>query len=209
MHKIIHLLLAVLLPASTVLADQSDVDERPNILVIMTDDQGIGDIGYVNRAHAVTPVIDRLSEQSAVLSNFVAGPACTPSRATFLTGRQSNWTGVWGVGPRGYINRDEVFLPEYLRRAGYRTAHFGKWGEGWTPDQRAYQRGYEEVNALGGGYQHQEPWFDINGRLEQRQGWTVEILADMTIDFIRRQRASAQPWYAITANITPICRRLG
>jgi len=177
--------------------------KRPNILVIMSDDQGAGDIGYVGNEWARTPVLNKLAAQSAQFTNFIAAPACTPSRASYLTGRNHYYTGVWGVGPRGYIRRDETFLPEYLSHAGYRSAHFGKWGEGWTPDQRTYNRGYDEALALGGGYQHKDTWTDHNGTLEQKKGWTTDVLADYTIDFIRRQTIANQPWYAITAYIAP------
>ncbi len=178
-------------------------DPRPNILVIMSDDQGAGDSGFAGNPWARTPVLDALAGESAWFGNFVAGPACTPSRAAFLTGRNFHYTGVWGVGPRGYIRRDEVFLPSYLGRAGYRSAHIGKWGEGWTPDQRSYKRGYDEAWALGGGYQHKDPWFDNNGTLVRKKGWTSELLVDLTIDFIRRQTEAGRPWYAITAFIAP------
>lgn len=176
-------------------------DPRPNVLVIMTDDQGSGDIGY-NNPLVNTPALDRVANESAVFSNFIVAPACTPSRASFLTGRNYLSTGVWGVGPRGYIHRDEVFLPEFLGRAGYRTAHFGKWGEGWTPDQRPYMRGYDVVAAMGA-YQHRDPWLDHNGTLRQEKGWTTDILADHTIDFIREQTQAGKSWYAITAYISP------
>jgi len=176
---------------------------RPNILVIMSDDQGAGDIGYVGNEWARTPVLNKLASESAQFTNFIAAPACTPSRATYLTGRNHYYTGVWGVGPRGYIRRDETFLPEYLGRAGYRTAHFGKWGEGWTPDQRTYKRGYDEALALGGGYQHKDTWADDNGKLVNIKGWTTDVLADATIDFIAKQTKAGQSWYAITAYIAP------
>jgi arylsulfatase A-like enzyme len=176
-------------------------ETKPNILIIMSDDQGSGDIGY-NNPLVKTPVLDRLAKQSAVFTDFISHPACSPARASFLTGRNFMSTGVWGVGQRGYINRDEVFLPEYLRRAGYRTAHFGKWGEGWTPDQRPYMRGYE-VAASMAAYQHQDPQLDHNGTLVQEKGWTVDVLADLTIGFIRSQTEAKHPWFAVTAYISP------
>lgn len=175
--------------------------ERPNILVIMADDLGSGDIGY-NNPLVSTPVLDRLAEGGAVFTDFVSCPACTPARASYLTGRNYMSAGVWGVGPRGYINRDEIFLPEYLGRAGYRTAHFGKWGEGWTPDQRPYKKGYGTAVAMGA-YQHKDPWMDHDGKLVQDKGWTVDVVADLTIDFIRKQTEAKQPWYAIAAYISP------
>ena len=193
----------ILFPAVVAAASFASTDQRPNILVIMTDDQGVGDVGFNGNKWVHTPVLDQFSAESARFSNFIAAPACTPSRASFLTGRNYLHVGVWGVGPRGYINRDEVYLPEYLRRAGYRTAHFGKWGEGWTPDGRSYMRGYEEAGALGSGYQHKDPQIDFNGEIRQIKGWTSDILADQTIGFIERQTAAKQPWYVITAYITP------
>lgn len=174
---------------------------RPNILVIMTDDQGTGDVGY-NNPLVSTPALDALAREGARFDRFIAAPACAPSRAAFLTGRNHYHAGVWGVGPRAFINRDEVFIPEYLRRAGYRTAHFGKW-EGRTPDMRAYLRGYDEAGSMGEGYQHKDPLMVFNGRVEKRTGWTSDILADLTIDFIKRQQARGQPWFAVTAYIAP------
>lgn len=76
-------------------------EAKPNILIIISDDQGSGDIGY-NNPLVKTPVLDRLAKQSAVFTNFVSHPACTPARASFLTGRNYMSTGVWGVGQRGY-----------------------------------------------------------------------------------------------------------
>ena len=175
----------------------------PNILVIMTDDQGLGDIGFSGNQWVNTPVLNQLEKESARFLNFIAAPACTPSRASFLTGRNHFHTGVWGVGPRGYINRDEIFFPEFFRRAGYATAHFGKWGEGWTPDGRTYMRGYETAGALGSGYQHKDPWIDFNGILKKTDGWASDVLAELTIDFLKEQSAAGKPWYAITAYITP------
>lgn len=178
------------------------ISPKPNILVIMADDQGIGDIGY-NNPLVHSPVLDHLAKQAAVFTDFVSCPACAPARASFLTGRNFMSVGVWGVGPRSYINRDEVLLPAYLDRAGYRTGHFGKWDEGWTADQRPYVRGYDTAYALCGGYQHTDPRLDHNGTLIHEKGWTPDILADLTIDFIRKETEAKQPWYAVTAYISP------
>jgi arylsulfatase A-like enzyme len=174
---------------------------RPNILVIMTDDQGAGDVGY-NNPLVRTPALDSIARDGARFDRFIAAPACAPSRAAFLTGRNHYHAGVWGVGPRAFVNRDEVYIPEYLRRAGYRTAHFGKWDER-APDMRAHLRGYDEAGCLDGGYQHRDPLMIFNGRAERREGWTSDILADLTIDFIKRRQAAGGPWFAVTAYIAP------
>lgn len=194
-------LLAFFSLALTSCAVNSDGAGRPNLLVIMADDQGVGDVGY-NNPLVDSPVVDRLASESAVFTDFIAAPACTPSRASFLTGRNHYHVGVWGVGPRGYMNRDEVLFPEFLRRAGYCTAHFGKW-EGLTPELQAHRIGYDETGALAGGYQHKNPEMMFNGESRQMSGWTTDILADLTIDFIERQAADEAPWVAVTAYISP------
>jgi hypothetical protein len=181
--------------------EAAKASDRPNILVIMSDDQGVGDIGF-NNPLVRTPALDRLAGQSAVFPRFSACPACSPSRASFMTGRNFLHTGVWGVGPRAYINRDETLLPEFLRRAGYQTAHFGKWGEGWTPDQMPQMRGYNSAVTTAS-YAHRNPQLNDNGKSIRPEGWTVDILTDLTIDFIRRESAAKKPWFAMAAYISP------
>lgn len=193
--------LAGLTVSSSTVSFAAAKEDRPNILVIMSDDQGIGDIGF-NNPLVRTPTLDRLAGQSAVFPRFSACPACSPSRASFMTGRNFLHTGVWGVGPRAYINRDETLLPEFLRRAGYQTAHFGKWGEGWTPDQMPQMRGYDSAVTTSS-YQHRNPQLNDNGKNIRPEGWTVDILTDLAIDFIRRESAAKKPWFAMAAYISP------
>lgn len=193
--------LGILLAAKAEAAAAGEESRRPNILVIISDDQGSGDIGY-NNPLVSTPHLDVLASSGAKFTNFMAAPACSPSRAALLTGRNFMHAGVWGVGPRGSIRRDEVLLPEYFRRAGYDTAHFGKWGEGWTPDQRPYHRGYDTAAAMAS-YDHRNPTLDFNGKMVTYPGWTVDVLADLTIDFMRRETEKKRPWMAVTAFLSP------
>ena len=190
-----------ILNASAGDAASTAVKTRPNILLIVSDDQGIGDVGFMGNKYLKTPTLDGLAKESARLTNFVSCPCCTPARVSLLTGRDHLLTGVWGVGPRGYVRRDEVFIPEFLRKAGYRTGHFGKWGEGWTPDQMPWRRGFEKAWTMGGGYDHKDPILDHEGELVQPKGWTTDILVDKTLEFIRAKNDA--PWFAVTAFITP------
>ena len=84
---------------------------RPNVLFIISDDQGFSDFGFTGNEAIRTPVLDRLASESAVFENFVVADACSPSRAAFFTGREHLVTGVWGVPMRDNLRPDETLLP--------------------------------------------------------------------------------------------------
>ena len=107
----------------------------PNVLLIISDDQGYGDCGFTGNKIARTPHLDALAAQSARMTNFIAAPACSPTRVAIATGRDHLLVGTWGVGTRGHIWPDEKGLGELFHEGGYATGHFGKWGEGWLPDR--------------------------------------------------------------------------
>lgn len=89
--------------------------EHPNILVIISDDQGYGEFGFTGSELVDTPVLDRLSREGAFYPYFQVAPACTPTRSALLTGRHHMDVGVWGVGPRGDVRRDEVLMPSFFK----------------------------------------------------------------------------------------------
>lgn len=108
-------------------------NKKPNVILILTDDQGYGDIGIHDNEHIETPTLDRLGENSVRFHNFHASPVCAPTRASLLTGRNFLKTGVSHVhGGRDFVNIDEVMLPEVLKDNGYKTAMMGKWHSGKT-----------------------------------------------------------------------------
>ncbi len=109
-------------PKATAAAD------RPNILVIITDDQGYGDLGIHDNPKIKTPNLDRFARQSVRLKSFYVSPVCAPTRASLLTGRYNYRTGVVDTYQgRAMMHPDEVTLAEILATAGYRTGIFGKW----------------------------------------------------------------------------------
>lgn len=174
---------------------------RPNVLLIIADDQGYGDFGFMGNRLVRTPRLDRLAEESAVFRNFVVAPACSPTRAAMYTGRNHLVTGVWGVPPRANLLPDEARMPAFFKAAGYRTLHVGKldcvaMGRDHPPTEFGWER------WLGcGGYEHHDPKVYGPGFNRQVPGWTVDVYSDETVKFIRGHRS--EPWFVSLAYIIP------
>ncbi|MFH1741789.1 MAG: sulfatase-like hydrolase/transferase, partial [bacterium] len=101
---------------------------RPNVILIMTDDQGYGDLGCHGNDKIRTPNLDRLAGQSVEFTQFCVSPVCAPTRASLMTGRYNYRTGVVDTYlGRAMMHNDEVTIAEMLAAAGYRTGIFGKW----------------------------------------------------------------------------------
>src|SRR4051812_47593313 len=107
---------------------RADAAPRPNVLVIISDDQGWGDFGVNGNAKIRTPNLDRLARESVQLSRFYVSPVCAPTRSSLMTGRYNYRTGVVDTFQgRAIMHPDEVTIAEILSAAGYRTGIFGKW----------------------------------------------------------------------------------
>jgi arylsulfatase A-like enzyme len=125
----------------------------PNILVILTDDQGWGDLSLHGNSNLKTPHLDQLGKESAQFSQFFVQPVCSPTRAEFLTGRYHPRVGVRGVSTGGErLNRDEQTLADRLHSAGYRTACFGKWHNGTQYPYHPLGRGFQEFYGFTSGH---------------------------------------------------------
>ena len=120
--------------------------ERPNVILIVTDDQGYGDLGSHGNPKIRTPHLDRFAQQAVELTRFYVSPVCSPTRASLITGRYNYRTGVVDTFlGRSMMYPDEVTLAEMLRAAGYRTGIFGKWHLGDCYPLRPQEHGFEEV----------------------------------------------------------------
>lgn len=105
----------------------AEIDSRPNILLVMCDDLGWGDVGFNGHPNIQTPNLDRLARQGAILNRFYsASPVCSPTRASVLTGRNPYRMGIYHANT-GHLPPEEITLPEILQTEGYQTGHFGKW----------------------------------------------------------------------------------
>jgi arylsulfatase A-like enzyme len=183
----------------TASADDSGLSTRPNIILIMTDDQGYGDLGCHGNTMIRTPNLDALHAESLRLTDFHVDPTCSPTRAALLTGRYSTRTGVWHtVMGRSLMYRDEVTLADIAAQNGYRTAIFGKWHLGDNFPFRPEDRGFQEVVIHGGGGIGQTPdyWgnqyvddhFIANGTWKPFEGYCTDVFFDEALKFIEQNR---------------------
>ncbi len=140
--------------------------QKPNIVVIMTDDVGWGDLGVygggANRG-APTPQLDRLAREGTYFTNFYGQASCTAGRAAFLLGRmpiRSGLSEVLTIGSPGGVNQDEITLADYLGRAGYRTVQIGKWHLGDRPEFYPTVVGFDEMYHMLPYYANAYTWTD-------------------------------------------------
>lgn len=190
------LALALLAP----LLSRGEASRRPNVLLIVSDDQGYGDFGFTGNTLVRTPALDRLAADAAVFKNFVAAPACSPTRAALWTGRDHLLTGVWGVGARAGLRPDEARMPAFFKAAGYRTFHAGKLDSVKVGKDGPPAFGWEQWMG-GGGYEHRDPMVYSSDGSGRETGWFAEIMTGRTLAFIRENRG--RPWFASVAYIIP------
>lgn len=185
---------------------------RPNVILIITDDQGYGDLSCHGNAHISTPNLDRLHGQSLRLVDYHVSPTCSPTRAALLTGRYNNRTGVWHtIMGRSLLRRDETTMADVFAAAGYRTAIFGKWHLGDNYPYRPQDRGFAESLVHGGGGVGQTPdwwgntYFDDtylrNGRPERFKGYCTDVWFAEAMRFIEVNRG--RPFFVYLATNAP------
>jgi len=176
-------------------------EQAPNILIIISDDQGYEDFGFTGNTLANTPVLDRLARESAFYPHCMVAPACSPTRSALLTGRDHLNVGVWGVGPRGEVRRDEVLMPSFFKASGYASWMFGKWDGAKMMELGPVERGFDWFCGIGGGYKQQRPLLCTPEGGAWTDGWSAELITDAAIEKI--QARGDRPWLAYMAYIIP------
>jgi len=171
----------------------------PNLVLIITDDQGYPDLSCNGNPHLKTPNIDRLKQEGASLERFYVSPVCSPTRASLMTGRYNYRTGVVDtyIG-RSLMHASEVTLAERLRAAGYHTGIFGKWHLGDTYPLRAMDQGFEEALVCRGGGVGQpsdppgnsyfNPRLQHNGEEVATEGYCTDVFTRAGIEYIREHK---------------------
>jgi len=195
-----------------VAAGESSETSRPNVVIVITDDQGYGDFAFAGNNAIKTPNIDKLRGQGTLLNNFHVDPTCAPTRSALMTGRYSDRVGVWHtVQGRSMLRRREITMADVFSQNGYATGMFGKWHLGdcypYRPEDRGFQHSVH--HQAGGVGQAPDYWgndyFDdtyiVNGKHQRFKGFCTDIWFDEGMKFIKANKS--KPFFAYIAMNAP------
>jgi len=206
MKKLIPMLFALL--AISISAKQ------PNVVLVITDDQGYGDLGCTGNPVIKTPHTDKLANESVWLSDYHVAPTCSPSRSALVTGHWTNRTGVWHtIMGRSMLRANEVTIGQMLKDNGYETGMFGKWHMGDNYPYRPEDRGFNEVYRHGGGGVGQTPdvwdnsYFDggyfHNQKIVKAKGFCTDVFFEQANKFITKNVKAKKPFFAYICTNAP------
>lgn len=203
---------AVAAIAGASLSGCGNAGRRPNIVLVMTDDQGWGDLSAGGNTILSTPHIDRVAEEGMRFENFHVCPVCAPTRASLMTGRYNYRTGVVDTYKgRAMMHADETTVAELLRDGGYQTGIFGKWHLGDNFPLRAMDQGFQtSLLHAGGGIgqpsdppnnRYSNPMLMENGVWKSFDGYCTDIFTDAAMGFMEQHRA--EPFFVYLATNAP------
>ena len=173
-------------------------------MVILTDDQGWGDLSLHGNLNLNTPMTDSLAHDGAQFDRFYVSPVCSPTRSEFLTGRYHGRLGVRNVTSGGErLNLDEKTIADHFNSAGYRTGAFGKWHNGSQYPYHPLGRGFQEYYGFTSGHwgDYFSPPLEKNGEIVKGQGFLPDDITSHAISFIQKHQAS--PFFCYIALNTP------
>ncbi|HUT33812.1 MAG TPA: arylsulfatase [Planctomycetota bacterium] len=186
---------------------------RPNVLLILTDDQCYGDLGCHGNDKIKTPNLDKLAAEGVEFTQGYVCPVCAPTRASLMTGRYNYRTGAIDTYlGRAMMHPDEVTLAEVLAAAGYKTGIFGKWHLGDNYPMRPIDQGFQEALTHKGGGLCQpadfpgnpgyfDPILDHNGKPVKTKGYCTDVYTDAALKFIEANKD--KPWFVYHATNAP------
>ena len=187
-------------------------ERRPNVIVLLTDDQGYGDLSCHGNPVLRTPNLDRLGGESVRLTDFYVAPMCSPTRGQLLTGVDCLRNGAAAVcAGRAFLRPGLPTLPEAFRAAGYKTGQFGKWHNGDSPPNRPNDKGFDEAFYLPGWgvTAVADVWnndlfdgrFRRNGTLVATKGYATDVFFDAAMAWMKR--AAGEPFYCYLPTTAP------
>jgi arylsulfatase/arylsulfatase A len=190
--------------------------DRPNVILIVTDDQGYGDLGAHGNPVVRTPNLDAMAKRSAVLTNFYVSPVCTPTRASLMTGRYNYRTrAIDTYRGRAMMDPDEVTVAQLLHGSGYATGIFGKWHLGDTYPLRAMDRGFDEAlvhrgggigqpsDPPGGEGKYTDPILFRDGEQVTTKGYCTDIYFREGMKWAEDEVSKGRPFFLYLATNAP------
>lgn len=218
-HQICLLALITLL-ANVPCTRASDLEgTRPNIILVITDDQGYGPIGRHGNPWIKTPHLDELYDSSVRFTRMLVSPTCAPTRSALMTGRHPMRNGVTHtIYERERMTLQATTLPQVLSEAGYKTGIFGKWHLGDEEECQPHNRGFQESFIHGGGgigqaydcscadapgNKYFDPVIKHNGKFVQTRGFCTDIFFNAALGWINETRKSKQPFFAYVSTNAP------
>ncbi len=185
-------------------SSQAQPDRSPNIILILADDQGWGDLSLQGNTNLHTPHINNLAKEGAQFQYFYVSPVCSPTRAELLTGRYHPRMGVYSTSAGGErINLDETTIADVFKLAGYATAAFGKWHSGMQYPYHPNGRGFDEFYGFCSGHwgNYFSPMLEHNGQLVQGEGFIVNDLTNRAMTYMDQNQK--KPFFLYMAYNTP------
>ena len=197
---------------------QNPTKNKPNILIILTDDQGYHDVSYYGTEDLQTPNIDALRKDGMRFDNFLTNsPVCAPTRAALLSGRYPDRVGVPGLirfhpeNNWGYLDPKTVLLPQKLKEANYHTAHIGKWNLGLEspnlPNQKGFDLFYGWLEDMMDDYvikrRHGKNFMRLNDEVIDPPGHATDLFTEWAVDYISEQAKDDQPFFLYLAYNAP------
>lgn len=183
-HVLYNVLIVLLISSICHYAQGQIHEQPPNFIIIMTDDQGYGDVGYMGNDDIKTPNLDDLAQTGLRLDRFYTAPVCSPTRASVLTGRYPTRSGVFSWGHA--LRPQEQSMAKVLRNAGYQTGFFGKWHLGsvranglTSPSVHGFDTWYAAPN-----FYENDPWMSKNGEPVQLKGESSDVTVNVALEYI-------------------------
>jgi len=165
--------------------------KKPNVVIILSDDQGWGDLSINGNTNIFTPNIDKLASEGVSFENFYVCPVCSPTRAELLTGRYHVRGGVFGTSTGGErLDLDETTIADVFKKAGYETAAYGKWHNGMQYPYHPNGRGFDDYYGFCSGHwgNYFNPMLELNGKLVTGNGYLTNDFTEHGLQFIEQNK---------------------
>jgi arylsulfatase A-like enzyme len=178
--------------------------DKPNIILILTDDQGWGDLSLMGNTNLSTPNIDAIGNNGVIFDRFYVSPVCSPTRAEILTGRYHVRGGVYSTSAGGErLDLDETTIAEVFKDAGYKTAAYGKWHNGMQYPYHPNARGFDEYYGFCSGHwgNYFSPPLEHNGEIVQGEGFVIDDFTNHAMEFIEEHQKD--PFFVYLPYNTP------